>query len=59
MSLYNEKTDPKEIMNIIRKMSDQEIKKDLTKFLPLNQRATVEKVKFWLIEKLEKYIIKK
>lgn len=59
MSLYNKKTDPKEIMNIIRKMSDQEIKKDLTKFLPLNQRATVEKVKFWLIEKLEKYIIKR
>jgi hypothetical protein len=27
-------------------------------FLLLNQRATVEKVKFWLIEKLEKYMPK-
>jgi len=40
-------------------MSDREIKKDLTKFLPLNQRATIEKVKFWLIEKLEKYMPKR
>jgi len=59
MSLYNRKTNLKEIMTIIKEMPDQEIKKDLTKFLPLNQRATVEKVKFWLIEKLEKYMLKR
>jgi len=59
MSFYNKKTDLKEIMNIIREMSDREIKKDLTKSLPLNQRATVENVKFWLIEKLEKYMPKR
>lgn len=47
------------MINIIKKMPDWEIKKDLTKFLPLNQRATVEKVKFWLIEKLEKYMPKR
>ena len=58
MSFYNKKIDLKEIMNIIKEMPDQKIKKDLTKFLPLNQRATVEKVKFWLIEKLEKYLPK-
>ena len=58
MTIYNKKIDLKEIMNIIKEMPDQKIKKDLTKFLPLNQRATVEKVKFWLIEKLEKYLPK-
>jgi len=59
MSFYNRETNLKEIMTIIKEMPDQEIKKDLTKFLPLNQRATVEKVKFWLIEKLEKYMLKR
>jgi len=54
MSLYNRKTNLKEIMTIIKKTPDQEIKKDLTKFLPLNQRESVKKVKVWLIEKLKK-----
>ncbi|MEA2087977.1 MAG: hypothetical protein U9O91_07750 [Candidatus Caldatribacteriota bacterium] len=39
------------MMNIIKEMPDWEIKKDLTKFLPLNQRTTVTKVKIWLIKK--------
>jgi len=39
------------MINIIKKMPDWEIKKDLTKFLPLNQRTTVIKVKIWLIKK--------
>ncbi len=41
------------MMNITKEMPDWEIKKDLTKFLPLNQRTTVTKVKIWLIEKLD------
>ena len=54
MSFYNRKTDLKEIMTIIKEMPDQGIKKDLTKFLPLNQRESAEKVKTWLIDKLRK-----
>ncbi len=41
-------------MTIIKETPDQEIKKDLTKFLPLNQRESAEKVKTWLIDKLRK-----
>lgn len=52
MSFYDKKTDVRELINIIKGISDKEIKKDLTKFLPLNQRTTVAKVKIWLIEKL-------
>jgi predicted nucleotidyltransferase component of viral defense system len=52
MSFYDKKTDVKELTNIIKGISDKEIKKDLTKFLPLNQRTTVAKVKIWLMEKL-------
>jgi len=40
------------MMNIIKKMPDWEIKKGLTKFLPLNQRTTIAKIKIWLMEKL-------
>lgn len=58
MSFYNRKTDLKEIMTIIKEMPDQEIKKDLTKFLPLNQRESAEKVKTWLIDKLRKLVEK-
>jgi len=54
MSFYNRKTNLKEIMTVIKEMLDQEIKKDLTKFLPLNQRESVKKVKVWSIEKLKK-----
>ena len=54
MSFYNRKTNLKEIMTIIKETPDQEIKKDLTKFLPLNQRESAEKVKTWLIDKLRK-----
>jgi len=39
------------MMNITKEMPDWEIKKDLTIFLPLNQRTTIAKVKIWLIEK--------
>ncbi len=42
------------MMNITKEIPDWEIKKDLTKFLPLNQRTTVAKVKIRLIEKLDK-----
>ena len=52
MSFCNRKINLKEIMTIIKEMPDQEIKKDLTKFLPLNQRESAEKVKTWLIDKL-------
>ena len=38
-------------MNITKEMLGWEIKKDLTKFLSLNQRTTVTKVKIWLIKK--------
>jgi hypothetical protein len=54
MSFYNRKTNLNEIMTVIKEVPDQEIKKDLTKFLPLNQRESVKKVKIWLIEKLKK-----
>jgi len=40
-------------MNIIKKMPDWEIKNDLTKFLPLNQRTTVTKIIIWLMKKLD------
>jgi hypothetical protein len=39
------------MMNITKEMPAWEIKKDLTKFLPLNQRTTVTKVKIRLIKK--------
>ena len=54
MSFYNIKTDIKEIIDIIKEIPDQEIKKDLTKFLPLNQRAIIEEMRVWLKENLEK-----
>ena len=54
MSFYNIKTDIKEIIDIIKEIPDQEIKKDLTKFLPLNQRAIIEEIRVWLKENLEK-----
>ena len=41
------------MMNIIKKMPDWEIKNDLTKFLPLNQRTTVVKIIIWLMKKLD------
>ncbi len=40
------------MMNITKEMLGWKIKKDLTKFLPQNQRTTIAKVKIWLIEKL-------
>ncbi len=42
------------MMNITKEMLGWEIKKDLTKFLPLNQRTTDTKVKIWLTKKLGK-----
>lgn len=54
MSFYNRKTDIKEIIDIVKEIPDQEIKKDLTKFLPLNQRAIIKEIRVWLMEKLEK-----
>ena len=54
MSLYNRKTDIKEIINMVKEIPDQEIKKDLTKFLPLNHRPIIKEIRVWLMEKLEK-----
>ena len=54
MSFYNRKTDIKEIIDIVKEMQDQEIQKDLTKFLPLNHRSIIKEIRVWLMEKLEK-----
>ncbi|GAI34708.1 unnamed protein product [marine sediment metagenome] len=56
MSYYNRKTDLKKIIDLIGKMSDQEIQKDLNKFLPLNQRPMIKKMKTLLLEKLNNQV---
>ncbi len=40
------------MMNIVKKVPGWEIKNDLSKFLPLNQRMTIAKIKIWLMEKI-------
>ena len=54
MSFYNRKTDIKEIIGMVKEIPDQEIIKDLTKFLPLNHRSIIKEIRVWLMEKLEK-----
>ncbi len=56
MSYYNRKTDLKKIIDLIGKMSDQEIQKDLNKFLPLDQRPMIKKMKTLLLEKLNNQV---
>lgn len=56
MSYYNRKTDLKKIIDLIGKMSDQDIQKDLNKFLPLNQRPMIKKMKTLLLEKLNNQV---
>lgn len=45
MAYYKRKTNLEEIINTISAMPLQEIQKDLTRFLPLNQRPMIKKIK--------------
>lgn len=53
MELYQKKASQENLIQIIQKLSQEEIKLDLAKFLPLSQRGLAEKVKMLVLEKLE------
>lgn len=53
MAYYKEKADLKKIIKAVEKISPEEIKSDLTKFLPITHRNLVNKIKEIVIERLE------
>ena len=52
MDYYKRKTNSKELIKTIRELSDDEIKNDLAKFLPISQRKMVSKIKKLALDKL-------
>lgn len=52
MALYKKKTDLNQLIRVIEKFPQLEIKEDLTKFLPVSHRDLVDKLKTLIIEKL-------
>jgi predicted nucleotidyltransferase component of viral defense system len=53
MALYKKTADIKKLIEAIKNFPQEEIKEDLTKFLPLTHRDLVEKIKELTLEKLE------
>lgn len=53
MALYKKKADPAKLIKAVQDIPREEIKTDLTKFLPLNDRNLVEKIKDLTLEKLK------
>lgn len=53
MALYKRKTDLKELIKRIQEIPQDEIKDDLTKFLPLSHRKMVGEIKEMTLEKLK------
>lgn len=54
MALYKKKANLEKLTKAIREFPQEEIKNDLTKFLPLTHRNLVKKIKNLTLEKLEK-----
>jgi len=52
MAYYKRKTNLEEIINTISAIPLQEIQKDLTRFLPLDQQPMIKKIKTLLVNKL-------
>jgi hypothetical protein len=52
MEFYNRGFDYNELINGIKQFSGEELRNDLSKFLPLNQRHMIDKIKASLLEKL-------
>lgn len=52
MALYKKKADLKELIKKIEKFPEEEIKNDLTRFLPLTHRHLVKEIKNLTLEKL-------
>lgn len=53
MSLYKKTADPNKLIKAINDFPQEEIRNDLTKFLPLTHRNLVEKIKELTLEKLK------
>jgi predicted nucleotidyltransferase component of viral defense system len=52
MKFYNRGFDYNKLINSIKQFPDGELRNDLSKFLPLNQRYMIDKIKASLLEKL-------
>jgi len=53
MALYKKKTNRKELIRVIKDFSQEEIKSDLTRFLPLSHRKLVKEIKELTLDKLK------
>ncbi|MCX7661544.1 MAG: nucleotidyl transferase AbiEii/AbiGii toxin family protein, partial [Candidatus Omnitrophica bacterium] len=53
MAYYKKSFNSKDLIKVIEKFPQQEIKEDLTRFLPLTHRNLIEKIKNLTLEKLE------
>ena len=53
MLIYNKEVGIREFISTIRNMPDKEIKADLTRFLPVNHRDIVSRIKGLVLDKIE------
>lgn len=53
-ALYKKKANLKELIGVVEKFPQSEIKEDLTRFLPVSHRNLTEKIKALILEKLRK-----
>ena len=52
MKIYHRKTNINELIEVIERFPQKEIKEDLTRFLPLTHRNLVNKIRKITLEKL-------
>ena len=53
MLIYNKSASPEELISVIKNISDDEIKADLARFLPLSHREIVARIKNLTLKKIE------
>jgi len=53
MLIYNKSASPEELISVIKNISDDEIKADLARFLPLSHREMVVRIKNLTLKKIE------
>lgn len=53
MLIYNKNASPEELISVIKNISDDEIKADLARFLPLSHREIVARIKNLTLKKIE------
>ena len=53
MLIYNKKVNVEKFISVVRNMPDEEIRADLTRFLPINHRDIVSKIRELVLEKIE------